>query len=572
MKRFTNLLLLALLPFLSFAPLRPDTTHRQGKDYALFFAVNEYDHSQLRSLNNPVANAEAIATILNQDYDFTTEVVRNPSLVEIENKLIEYRDKFARNTGGTYASEGQLLIFFTGHGEEEFRLGYFLPRDADPTLLRRSALQYDYWRRFINDIDCQHIMVAIDACHSVSFDPAWQSKAAFDFERPGELSEGEKLLANHSQHKTRLFFTSDGQGDQTPDKSDFAKKFQEGLLGTGGVDDILTSTDLFASVARAFPAPHRGEFGDDEAGSSFLFIKKQDKGRELEEDVAAWKDASQIDTQEAYQSYLQEFPDGTFKDLAYSVIAKKNTPAEKPTGQPNDGILLPKMIPIPGGSFNMGNDEGPPNQQPAHKVTIKSFELGETEVTVRQYMAFVSATKYSKPRKPKWGWQSAHPIVFVSILDALAYCVWLKSVTGHEYRLPSEAEWEYSAGGGYSNRTNWAGTNEALNLIEFAWFAGNSVNQPNDVRQKRSNDLGLYDMSGNVAEMCSDDWDFNYKNASSNGSSKSIDNYRGFYLYRGGDFSNGSDKITIFYRKSYSLKQVVGGAPNLGFRVAKSLE
>ena len=225
----------------------PEQATRPSQDHALFFAVADYDEgSGLLDLQNPIKNAEALAALLERDFGFTTEIVRNPTLKQIEDKLFEYRDLYAK---GRLPSEGQLLISFSGHGEMEFNEGYFLPRDADPKLLRHEALPYTYWRQFINSIDCQHILVAVDACHSVAFDPSWRNMGG-EFGRPGELSEGQKLLQAHAEAKTRLFFTSDGKGDQTPDKSDFNKKLQEGLLLPGGVDGILTSSDVFAVLSR----------------------------------------------------------------------------------------------------------------------------------------------------------------------------------------------------------------------------------------------------------------------------------------------------------------------------------
>jgi len=189
-----------LLIAADFPPTSKATTpppFRAGKDYALFFAVNDYAaDSGFGDLTKPIANAEAIATELHDHYGFETEVVQNPTLDQIGAKLREYQVLFAKNPQGRYPSTGQLLIYFTGHGIAEDNNGYFVPADGNTKKLYSTAFAYEIWRPFINRIDCRHILVAIDACYSATFDPDWYNKKMDpeDFRRPGELSEGDKLL------------------------------------------------------------------------------------------------------------------------------------------------------------------------------------------------------------------------------------------------------------------------------------------------------------------------------------------------------------------------------------------
>ena len=305
-------------------------TFRSGKDYALFFAVNNYDN--MRNLQNPIRNARSLANELEENYGFQTEVITNPTLDDIERKLDEYQTRFAQNRNGQYQSNGQLLVFFSGHGIEEDRNGYFLPKDVDPKRLYRTSIAYNIWREKINKIDCKHILVAIDACFSVTFDPGWWNRSGPNVgKRPGELSEGQKLLANHESNKARLFFTSDAKKDETPDHSTFAKKFLEGLKSGGGSDGILTSSELFTYLEFASPNPHRGEFGDDEAGSSFLFIlenplrtKAIDMSGtdQLQRDLQAWRSAKTAHSITTYQEYLRQFRNGEFRPLAIAAISE----------------------------------------------------------------------------------------------------------------------------------------------------------------------------------------------------------------------------------------------------------
>ena len=162
---------------------------RPGKDYALFFAVDSYS-PPLMPLKNPVANARQIAADLSARFGFQTEVVPNPNVKTIEAKIAEYADRFARNVDGKYPENGQLLIFFSGHGSEILGNGYFLPAGADPKDLLRTALPYNYLRPLINAIKCRHILVTVDACYSAYFDENFNKRPDLNFKRPGELDDG----------------------------------------------------------------------------------------------------------------------------------------------------------------------------------------------------------------------------------------------------------------------------------------------------------------------------------------------------------------------------------------------
>jgi len=437
-KTIPYLLLLLFLPCLAMAPGQADAVSpffRPGKDCALFFAVNQYD--KMRPLSNPIRDAEAIAKELKDHYGFATEVVKNPTLDQIEEKLKFYQKQFA---AGRFASDGQLLIFFTGHGMVENKNGFFLAKDSDPERLLRTAWAYAYWRPFLNAIGCKHILVSLDACFSGTFDPGWWSKSGFG--RPGELSEGERLLAEHEKYKTRKFFTSATEVE-SPDDSKFAKKFLEGLRSRGGRDGILTSTELFTYLEQASPKPHAWDFGDYDPGASFLFILDNplenpsvnlEETNALEKDLLAWKAARDANTIHAYRAYLQQFPNGEFRglaigriqeleqeaanrreELAWEIAKEKNTKEaylayqrEYPGGKyhqdagrrmkelesssrPPDNMAF-----IQGGSFEMGDTfgDGGSDEKPAHTVTVSDFEIGRHEVTVEEFSRFVNASGY----------------------------------------------------------------------------------------------------------------------------------------------------------------------------------
>ena len=168
------------------------------------------------------------------------------------------------------------------------------------------------------------------------------------------------------------------------------------------------------------------------------------------------------------------------------------------------------MVRVDGGTFRMGatDEQGSDaydSEKPAHEVTLSTFSIGETEVTQALWKAVMGSNPSYFKDNPQ------NPVEQVSWDDCQEFIKKLNSLTGKSFRLPTEAEWEYAArGGSKSRKTKYSGGSD---IDSVAWYDGNSGNKTHPVKEKSPNELGLYDMSGNVWEWC-EDWYGKYKRSS----------------------------------------------------------
>ena len=216
------------------------------------------------------------------------------------------------------------------------------------------------------------------------------------------------------------------------------------------------------------------------------------------------------------------------------------------------------MVAVEGGTFTMGatSEQGGDawdNEKPAHQVTLSDYYIGQTEVT----QALWKAVMGSNPSSHKG---DNLPVENVSWYDCRVFIQVLNQLTGKQFRLPTEAEWEYAARGGRKSRGyKYAGGN---NIDSVAWYDGNSGKETHAVATKQVNELGIYDMSGNVLEWCSD-WYGDYQSSSQ--SDPQGPSFGSFRVCRGGSYCNFARYCRVSYR--YGITPDNRGI-NLGLRLS----
>ena len=284
------------------------------------------------------------------------------------------------------------------------------------------------------------------------------------------------------------------------------------ILLSSSLYRINTATEVLADQGEAEPTEQSILLVSAQLASRMLGIKNIPQSR-----------PPQTDQQPGYQqqTYQQPGYQQTYSQTPQPYVENANC-----------GLDM-KMVYVEGGTFTMGatseqSGEADSDESPTHSVTLDSYYIGECEVTQAQWQKIMG----NNPSSFKG---DSRPVEQVSWEDAQNFCRELSAITGKTYLLPTEAQWEYAARGGKHSKGYKYSGSYAIDAV--AWYDGNSGNATHPVKQKRANELGLYDMSGNVWEWCSD-WYGSYSSSSQNNpTGASSGQYR---VLRGGSWYNGA--------------------------------
>jgi formylglycine-generating enzyme required for sulfatase activity len=222
-----------------------------------------------------------------------------------------------------------------------------------------------------------------------------------------------------------------------------------------------------------------------------------------------------------------------------------------------DCLDCPEMVIIPAGSFDMGSNNGEVSEKPVHRVTIaKPFSMGKTEVTQGQWKAVMgnNPSNFSNCG-------DTCPVEQVSWNDVQGFLHKLNAKTGKQYRLPSEAEWEYACRA--EGKQEYCGSDY---VDSIAWYSNNGGFTTHPSAQKQANAWGLYDMNGNVGEWVEDSYHDNYNGAPTDGSAWPGDG--AIRVLRGGSWNYGPQGARVAYRGWFGSSF---RSNRYGFRLARTL-
>lgn len=263
----------------------PENVLKERKDFALMFATDKYHN--FSDLVNPIQDTDSIAKVLEDEYGFDVEVIKNPTTAQIWDKIREYSEK-------TYKPYDQLLVFFAGHGtyDEVYKEGYYIASDSDKDDSSGSTyISHIRLAKILDNNPCRRIMLTMDSCFGgaigeVGSEEVEQGKSGSGGVTNQYEMTAEGMLVRKLSNQVRKYFTSGGKeyvSDGIRGKhSPFASKLLESLNTRGGDDNVLTMSEIRVNMEKLPQMPRFGEFGHNEVLGDFVFIpsvKEQKKFR-----------------------------------------------------------------------------------------------------------------------------------------------------------------------------------------------------------------------------------------------------------------------------------------------------
>jgi formylglycine-generating enzyme required for sulfatase activity len=586
-----------------------------AKNWAICVGINQYRF--LQDLTCAVNDAEKMHLWLKETANFEQTYLftdTSPEIDDMSEPLPSQptfttlrrwlRKRFARPI---LSPSDSLWFFFSGHGVREQGQDYLLLNDSDPDPeeVNNSAISLAFVTEQLRQSGAGNIMMFVDACRSVA-------KSGLGIELQSE--QGIISIASCRPEQKSYEIEALGHGSFTYALLESLQIQGENNCAT--VERLCKRLkDRVAILNREYKKPPQTPYTRIEPETKNHLIFLPERIQPTRQDIATlrenalkaefilnnlklaevlWTRLVIHDSDEALKSLrriwkkLEELVEGDFKP-GLTELTKSPTPRPQILTETLPGNIKLEMIKILAGSFTMGSDEYD-GEKPKHQVKLQEFYLGKYPVTQEQYESVMGNNPSNFQDNPK------NPVEQVSWDDAKEFCQKLNQFTGKKYRLPTEAEWEYACRAGTQTRY-YFGDDQSF-LKEYAWYGDNSGDSfldtikmwdadPNwenyykklmdnnckthPVGEKKLNNWGLYDMSGNVWEWCEDPWHDSYankpKNIKNNGNTIWSSSDISFRVLRGGSWSDDS-RLCRSADRSRGNADVRGN--DIGFRLAVS--
>jgi formylglycine-generating enzyme required for sulfatase activity len=536
------------------------------KRLALVIGNNAYETAPLK---NSVNDARAVAQAL-RDREFVVTARENVTQNEMKQVIRDFGEQL-RAAG----RESVGLFYYAGHGVQVQDRNFLIPVDAKVTSEEDVEFEaVEVGQVIAKMYAAQNSMniVILDACRDNPFARSFRS-----------MSRGLALM-NAPTGILIAYATAPGStaGDGAGANGLYTEELLTAMRTPGlPIENVFKQVRIKVrerSNGKQVPWESSSLVGNfyftPPAGASPTPTPRPNDDAALE--LAFWDAIKTSTDPQDFKDYLEQYPNGRFASLARrraaslgASVSTTPTPSRTPTidgtrseTKPHTGTgslaatVTNKfgiaLVLVPQGSFMMGSTNGDANEQPVHRVTIAApFYLGKYEVTQAQWTAVMG----SNPSENKG---AENPVEQVSWDDAQEFIRKLNALNdGFEYRLPTEAEWEYACRAGTSG--DFAGDLEAL-----GWYESNSRGSTHPVGQKKPNAFGLYDMHGNVWEWCADRSPETYQGAPSDGSAW-IDLRSQKRILRGGSWDHDANHSRSAYRHWFTSGHHTHG---IGFRIA----
>ena len=566
------------------------TLYKQS--HALLIGVSTYTNG-LPSLPGVAQDIQAVKAAL-ENNGFDTRVVMNPDNVALTRAFNEFIADFGQEP------DNRLLFYFAGHGYTQKMpygddIGYILPANCpnpekNQKTIQGIAMPMGQIEIFAQQIRSKHALFLFDACFSGAiFAPSRDI--------PGIISYKTSL-------PVRQFITSGSADETVPDKSIFRQQFIHALQGEADAnnDGYLTGTELgdflqstVVNYSKNSQHPQFGKIRNPNLDKGdFIFVLKSPSRPTplptvypvtVEEKALITYGKLEVTTEitgSLYidENYIKNLNANTVVTLdnipsgAHRVIIKGEETIEKQveissgltyhvTFEKNKHAVredLPEMVLVERGTFQMGSNSGNEEEKPAHTVTLSSFYIGKYEVTQKQWKEIMG------DNPSRFNDCDNCPVENVNWNAIQEFLRKLNTKTGKNYRLPTEAEWEYAARGGNKSRGYKYSGND--NPDSVAWYYEVSGFKTHPVGQKLPNELGLYDMSGNVWEWCNDWYNDKWYGSSPYNDPKGPGDGTIRVLRGGSWYIFPGDLRTTSRRGFYPNGDFLGRSGGLGFRLS----